>query len=32
MGKKVGDEVNVVTPAGVKEFEVVRLNTIYEEE
>jgi transcription elongation factor GreA len=32
MGKKVGDEVKVVTPAGVKEFEVVRLNTIYEEE
>ena len=32
MGKKVGDEVKVITPAGVKEFEVVRLNTIYEEE
>jgi transcription elongation factor GreA len=32
MGKKVGDEVKVITPAGIKEFEVVRLNTIYEEE
>jgi transcription elongation factor GreA len=32
LGKKVGDEVKVVTPAGTKEFEVVRLRTIYEEE
>ncbi|MFZ0634826.1 MAG: transcription elongation factor GreA [Candidatus Acidiferrales bacterium] len=32
LGKKVGDEVQVVTPAGTKEFEVVRLQTIYEEE
>lgn len=32
LGKKVGDEVQVTTPAGVKEYEVVRLATIYEEE
>jgi len=32
LGKKVGDEVKVTTPAGVKEYEVVRLTTIYEEE
>ena len=32
LGKKVGDEVKVMTPAGVKEYEVVRLITIYEEE
>ena len=32
LGKKVGDEVKVVTPAGTKEFEVVRLRTIYEDE
>jgi transcription elongation factor GreA len=32
MGKKVGDEVKVITPAGTREFEVVRLKTIYEEE
>lgn len=32
LGKKVGDEVKVVTPAGTKEFEVVRLVTIYEDE
>lgn len=32
LGKKVGDEVRVTTPAGTKEFEVVRLTTIYEEE
>jgi len=30
LGKKVGDEVKVTTPAGVKEYEVVRLVTIYE--
>ena len=30
LGKKVGDEVKVSTPAGVKEYEVVRLVTIYE--
>ncbi|HKS81948.1 MAG TPA: transcription elongation factor GreA [Candidatus Acidoferrales bacterium] len=32
LGKKVGDEVQVTTPAGVKEYEVVRLVTIYEED
>ncbi|MGH9725231.1 MAG: hypothetical protein ACRD41_09215 [Candidatus Acidiferrales bacterium] len=32
MGKKVGDEVTVATPAGAKEFEVVRLTTIYDED
>lgn len=32
MGKKVGDEVKVNTPAGTKEFEVVRLQTIYDQE
>lgn len=31
LGKKVGDEVKVQTPAGTKEFEVTRLTTIYEE-
>jgi transcription elongation factor GreA len=32
LGKKVGDEVQVTTPAGIKEYEVVRLQTIYDEE
>lgn len=32
LGKRVGDEVTVQTPAGIKIFEVVRLRTIYEEE
>ncbi|HXQ26143.1 MAG TPA: transcription elongation factor GreA [Candidatus Acidoferrales bacterium] len=32
LGKKVGDEVTVTTPAGLKEYEVVRLITIYDEE
>lgn len=32
LGKKVGDEVSVATPAGVKEYEVVRLTTIYEQD
>ncbi len=32
LGKKPGDEVRVQTPAGLKEFEVMRLTTIYEEE
>jgi transcription elongation factor GreA len=32
LGKKVGDEVKVTTPAGLKEYEVVRLVTIYDEE
>jgi transcription elongation factor GreA len=32
LGKKVGDEVEVTTPAGTKQFEIVRLATIYDEE
>lgn len=32
LGKKVGDEVKVTTPAGVKEYEIVHLVTIYDEE
>src|SRR3984957_11054459 len=32
LGKKPGDEVTVVTPAGKREYEVVRLSTIYDEE
>src|ERR1700739_44291 len=32
LNRKVGDEVQVSTPAGSKEFEVVRLVTIHEEE
>jgi transcription elongation factor GreA len=32
LGKKVGDEVRVATPAGVKEYEVVELTTIYEDD
>ena len=32
LGKKVGDEVRVTTPAGTKDLEVVRLTTIYDEE
>jgi transcription elongation factor GreA len=31
LNKKVGDEIQVVTPAGHKEFEVVRLVTIHED-
>ncbi len=31
LGKKVGDEVQVTTPAGIKEYEVVKLTTIYDE-
>lgn len=31
LGKKVGDEVKVVTPGGTKDFSVVKLSTIYEE-
>jgi len=31
MGKKAGDEITVQTPAGVKEFEVLKLKTIYDE-
>jgi transcription elongation factor GreA len=32
LNRKVGDEVQVATPAGKKEFEVVRLITIHEDE
>lgn len=32
LGKKPGDEVTVITPAGTREYEVVRLATIYDEE
>jgi len=32
LGKKKGDEVKVTTPAGIKEYEVVELITIYEED
>lgn len=31
LGKKVGDEITVQTPAGVKEFEVIKLKTIHDE-
>lgn len=31
LGRNVGDEVKVQTPAGIKEFEVVRLKTIHED-
>jgi transcription elongation factor GreA len=31
LNRKVGDEVQVATPAGQKEFEVVRLTTIHED-
>ena len=32
LGRQVGDEVKVHTPAGIKEFEVVRLKTIHEDD
>src|SRR5271163_3597591 len=32
LNRKVGDEITVTTPAGKKEFEVVRLVTIHDEE
>jgi transcription elongation factor GreA len=32
LGRNVGDEVQVQTPGGVKEFELVRLKTIHEDE
>jgi transcription elongation factor GreA len=32
LNRKVGDEITVTTPAGKKEFELVRLTTIHEEE
>jgi transcription elongation factor GreA len=31
LNRQVGDEVQVATPAGKKEFEIVRLHTIHEE-
>ena len=31
LGKNVGDEIKVQTPAGIKEFEIVRLKTIHED-
>ena len=31
LGRRVGDEIKVQTPAGVKEFELVRLKTIHDE-
>jgi transcription elongation factor GreA len=30
LGRKVGEEVKVQTPAGTREFEVVRIQTIHE--
>lgn len=32
LGRRVGDEVEVITPAGMKNFELVRLRTIHEED
>jgi transcription elongation factor GreA len=32
VGKEAGDEVSVPTPAGVREFEIIRLVTIHDEE
>ncbi len=32
LGRRVGDEVQVQTPAGKKEFELIRLVTIHEED
>jgi len=32
VGKEVGDEVTVPTPSGVREFEVVKLTTLHDEE
>jgi transcription elongation factor GreA len=32
LGRNVGDEVKVQTPAGIKEFELVRLKTIHEDQ
>lgn len=31
LGKRAGDEIKVQTPAGIKEFEVLKLQTIHEE-
>ena len=32
LGRNVGDEVKVQTPAGIKEFEIVRLKTLHEDD
>ena len=32
LNRKVGDEIEVATPAGKKEFEIMRLSTIHDEE
>jgi transcription elongation factor GreA len=32
LGRCVGDEVQVQTPAGIKEFEIIRLKTIHEDQ
>jgi transcription elongation factor GreA len=32
LGRRVGDEIEVVTPAGMKNFELMRLRTIHEED
>ena len=32
MGKEVGDEIDVPTPSGKREFEVVKLTTIHDDE
>jgi transcription elongation factor GreA len=32
LGKKAGDEVKVTTPAGIREYEVIQLTTIYDDE
>ena len=32
LGRNVGDEVKVQTPAGIKEFEIVRVKTIHEQD
>jgi len=31
LGRRVGDEIKVQTPAGIKEFELIRLQTIHED-
>lgn len=31
LGRRVGDEIKVQTPAGIKEFELIRLKTIHED-
>ena len=32
LGKKVGEDVTVQTPAGTREFEIVRIKTIHDED